>query len=105
VNTTESPYINSGGEKTDEGALIGTKLLFRPMFGLPEEISFEEGKGGHGGGDTVMLNDIFGEPEPDPFKRAASHIDGAYSILTGIAANKSIASGLPVRIKDLISLS
>ena len=50
-----------------------------------------------------MLNDIFGDPAPDPFKRAATHIDGAYSILTGIAANKSIASGMPVRVKDLIN--
>jgi len=103
AQTIESPYINSGGDKTAEGALIGTKLLFRPMFGLPEEISFEKGKGSHGGGDAVMLNDIFGEPADYPFKRAASHIDGAYSILTGIAANKSIASGLPIRVKDLIT--
>jgi hypothetical protein len=51
-----------------------------------------------------MLNDIFGNPEPDRFKRAATHVDGAYSILTGIAANKSIASGEPVKIKDLLTL-
>jgi hypothetical protein len=49
----------------------------------------------------VLLEDIFGNPPPDRFKRAAGHIDGAYSILLGIAANKSIASGLPVKIKDL----
>ena len=50
-----------------------------------------------------MLNDIFGVPEEDPLHRAASHIDGAMSILTGIAANKSIASGVPVNIKDLVT--
>jgi hypothetical protein len=49
-----------------------------------------------------MLNDIFGTPEPDRFKRAATHIDGAFSILTGIAANKSIASGMPVSIRNLV---
>ena len=52
----------------------------------------------------MLLNDIFGVPEPDPFKRAASHIDGAMSILTGIAANQSIASGRPVEIKELLDL-
>jgi len=103
VNVTEMSYINSGGDKKDEGALVGKKITMNPMFGKPYDISCEEGEGGHGGGDIVMLNDIFGEPEPDRFKRAASHIDGAYSILTGIAANKSIASGLPVNIKDLLT--
>jgi predicted dehydrogenase len=102
VNVIEKSYINAGGEKGDEGALVGKTITLKPMFGKPQEISFDEGKGGHGGGDLVMLNDIFGDPEPDRFKRAASHLDGTFSILTGIAANKSIASGRPVRIKDLV---
>jgi predicted dehydrogenase len=104
VNVVEKSYINAGGEKGDEGALVGKKLTVKPMFGKPYDVPFDEGKGGHGGGDLVMLNDIFGDPQPDKFKRAASHLDGAYSIMTGIAANKSIASGLPVKVKDLISL-
>ena len=72
------------------------------MFGEPYEVPLESGEGGHGGGDPVLLNDIFGIPEPDPLNRAASHIDGAMSILTGIAANKSLATGMPVNIKDLV---
>ncbi|MDR0313283.1 MAG: Gfo/Idh/MocA family oxidoreductase [Treponema sp.] len=104
VNVTEKSYINAGGEKGDEGALTGKSIMLKPMFGKPYEIKFEEGKGGHGGGDQVMLNDIFGDPDPDRFKRAASHVDGAYSILTGIAGNKSIASGEPVKIKDLLNI-
>jgi len=103
VNVIEKSYINAGGEKGDEGALVGKKLTVKPMFGKPYEVPFDEGKGGHGGGDLVMLNDIFGDPQPDRFKRAASHVDGAYSILTGIAANKSIASGEPVKVKDLLT--
>jgi predicted dehydrogenase len=103
VNVVEKSYINAGGEKGDEGALMGKTLVVKPMFGKPYDVPFTEGKGGHGGGDTVMLNDIFGNPEPDRFNRAASHVDGAYSILTGVAANKSIASGEPVQIKDLLT--
>jgi predicted dehydrogenase len=102
VNVVEKSYINAGGEKGDEGALVGKKLTVKPMFGKPYEVPFETGSGGHGGGDKVMLNDIFGTPEPDRFKRAATHIDGAFSILTGIAANKSIASGAPVSIRNLV---
>jgi hypothetical protein len=104
VSVVEKSYINAGGEKGEEGALVGKHLTVKPMFGKPYEVSFEEGKGGHGGGDRVMLNDIFGDPEADRFKRAASHVDGAYSILTGIAANKSIAAGEPVKVKDLLAI-
>jgi len=103
VSVVEKSYINAGGDKGDEGALVGKTLVVKPMFGKPYNVDFKEGKGGHGGGDVVMLNDIFGDPEPDRFKRAASHVDGAYSILTGIAANKSIASGEPIRIRDLLT--
>jgi predicted dehydrogenase len=105
VSVREKVYINAKGKKEDEGALESKLITMKPMFGRPYNIPFDEGKGSHGGGDTVMLNDIFGNPEPDRFKRAASHIDGAYSIITGIAANKSIASGEPVRIKDLLTLT
>ena len=103
VCVREKAHINSGGDKTQEGALSKKSIVFWPMFGKQYEIEFTEGKGGHGGGDTVMLNDIFGDPGTDRFKRAASHVDGVYSILTGVAGNKSIASGEPVKIKDLIS--
>ncbi|MDR0568303.1 MAG: Gfo/Idh/MocA family oxidoreductase [Spirochaetaceae bacterium] len=103
VAVVEKSYINAGGEKTAEGALAGKRLTVKPMFGKPYEVSFAEGQGGHGGGDSVMLEDIFGDPQPDRFKRAAGHADGAYSILTGIAANKSIASGEPVKIRDLLA--
>lgn len=60
------------------------------MFDRPYEVNVETGVGGHGGGDPVLLNDIFGEPAEDRFKRAANHMDGASSILVGIAANRAI---------------
>jgi predicted dehydrogenase len=102
VKVVEQSYINAGGDRGTEGALTGKEITVKPMFGKPYEVPIEEAQGGHGGGDEVMLNDIFGDPAPDRFKRAATHIDGAYSILTGIAANKSIASGMPVNIRNLI---
>ena len=50
-----------------------------------------------------MLNDLFNPDAPeDEFHRAADTIDGIKSILLGIAANKSIASGLPIQVDNLV---
>ena len=98
----ENSYVNAGGDKANEGALKSKKIMVYPMFGAPYEAEVTEGKGGHGGGDPVLLNDIFGVPVEDKFHRAANQVDGAMSILTGVAANKSIASGMPVKIDDLV---
>ena len=98
----ENSYVNAGGDKANEGALKSKKIMVYPMFGAPYEAEVTEGKGGHGGGDPVLLNDISGVPVEDKFHRAANQVDGAMSILTGVAANKSIASGMPVKIDDLV---
>ncbi len=102
LDVTEQNYVNGGGAQENEGALKSKSLKVYPMWGVPYDVEIEEKTGGHGGGDPVLLNDIFGVPEYDPFNRAASHEDGAMSILTGIAANKSIATGLPVNVKELV---
>lgn len=102
MNIVEQSYVNSGGEKSQEGALKERTIKVFPMFGAPYEAEVEEGVGGHGGGDPVLLNDLFGMPVEDPFNRAANHIDGARSILTGIAANRSIQTGLAVQIDNLV---
>ena len=102
VSVVEQSYVNAGGDSELEGAVAKKSISVFPMFEEPYEVEVIEGKGGHGGGDPVLLNDIFGTPEPDPFNRAASHVDGVMSILTGIAANKAIATGLPVNIDDLV---
>ena len=102
----ETVYTNGSGESSKEGVVKGKKITVYPMFSDPYTIEVQGTVGGHGGGDTKMLDDIFGKTtEPDPLKRAASHVDGAYSIMTGICANKSIASGLPVRIKDVLNFN
>ena len=51
-----------------------------------------------------MLQEMFAPDtiEPDKYKRAADQRSGAYSILTGVAAGKSILEGAPVNIADLV---
>lgn len=102
MKVVERAYVNSGGKKEDEGALSYKKLTVQPMFERPYEVAIEERAGGHGGGDPLLLNDLFGDRTEDRFERAASHVDGAVSILTGIAGNISMRTGQPVRIDDLV---
>jgi len=102
VEVSHVSYVNAGGDKNMEGVAKTRSIRILPMFGEPYDVEVDTAAGGHGGGDPVLLNDIFGVPTPDPLNRAASHIDGAMSILTGVAANKSIATGMPVNIDDLV---
>jgi len=97
LKVLERPNVTEKDEK--EGNI---SLMVYPMFGKPWEEEIIEEAGGHGGGDPILLNDIFGIPTHDPYHRKASHVDGAMSILTGVAANKSIASGMEVKIDDLV---
>ena len=76
-----------------------------PMFGIPYTVAIPTAEGGHGGGDPILLEQLFSaNPPPDPFGRAASHIDGAASILVGISANESMRTGLPVDCDSLIKI-
>lgn len=102
LDVEDKPYVNAGGAKESEGAVRFAKITVYPMFGSAYEEKTESAVGGHGGGDPILLNDIFGVPKEDKFHRAANQVDGAMSILTGVAANKSIASGLPVKVDELV---
>ncbi|MRN56021.1 Gfo/Idh/MocA family protein [Paenibacillus monticola] len=102
VKVVEQSYVNAGGSKAQEGAVKDKTITVFPQFAEPYEVEIEEGVGGHGGGDPVMLRDIFERPIDDRFNRAASHVDGAWSIMTGIAANRSMATGLPVKVDTLL---
>ncbi|KAK8110801.1 oxidoreductase [Apiospora kogelbergensis] len=104
LEVVENSYVNSGGSQAAEGSIEKTTLLLRPLFDKPREIEIAAGVGAHGGGDTVLLNDLFGVPTTDEYMRAASHIDGALSILTGIAANKSIATGQVVNVDEVLRI-
>lgn len=104
MEVVENSYVNSGGDQSLEGSIEKRSILLRPLFEPPREIEIETSKGAHGGGDSVLLQDLFGEPVTDEYMRAASHIDGAASILTGIAANKSIATGQVVLVDDILKV-
>jgi len=85
---------------------IGHFAVYYPMFGKPVELPIPHVTGGHGGSDALITRQLFvpGLP-PDPYRRQADHIQGAASILMGIAANRSIETGQPVVLEDLLNLS
>jgi predicted dehydrogenase len=88
-----------------KGSFKSARLRAYPMFGEAYDVEIPKGEGGHGGADPVMLEQLFStNPPPDPFNRAASHIDGAASILVGIAANESMRTGKQINIEDLFTL-
>ena len=51
-----------------------------PLRGKAQDIEPWTGTGGHGGGDNVMLTEVFGTAEPDKYKRAADERSGLYSM-------------------------
>jgi predicted dehydrogenase len=91
--------------RASKGAFKEATLRVWPMFGQAYEVDIPPGEGGHGGADPLMLEQLFApSPPPDPYGRAASHVDGAASLLVGFAANESIRTGRRVRVDDLFPL-
>lgn len=74
-------------------------------FGDYQQIRVPREVGGHGGGDKRLQNRMLRDAnQPDPLQHAAGSRDGAFSILVGIAARKSIEEGRRVRIEELTDL-
>jgi len=101
----EKSYVSGSLKDINQGMTIQepVKILLRPHWKQPVSIPVEQSsEGGHGGGDRRLLEDLFRGGEADPLSRAADHRAGALAVLTGIAANRSMASGAPVRVDDLL---
>ena len=79
------------------------KVRVIPLRGGGYEIKPWSAEGDHGGGDRLMLEDIFSlSPPSDKYLRAADERAGACSILVGIAANRSLETGAKVKVADLV---
>ncbi|HUR56495.1 MAG TPA: Gfo/Idh/MocA family oxidoreductase [Opitutaceae bacterium] len=99
----ESVYIN--GTETVQGGVAenGVKTRVIPLRGAGYDIEPWSAEGDHGGGDRLMLEDIFlPSPPADKYLRAADERAGASSILVGIAANRSLQTGQRVTLAELV---
>jgi len=100
----ESVYTNADGSipgaLKEEGSWIRVYPHWHPAY----EVELWTGEGGHGGADPRMLDYIFAPAEQpaDVYLRAADQRSGAWSILTGIAANVSMKEDRAVTIDELV---
>ncbi|MFH2069003.1 MAG: Gfo/Idh/MocA family oxidoreductase [Candidatus Omnitrophota bacterium] len=89
------------------GMKVAEPALYINLYnrkGEKMEYTIPKATGGHGGGDERLQDMLFRGGIPDPLNHQAGSYAGATSILTGIAANKSIKDGKAIRIKDLVPL-
>ncbi len=100
----ESAYVSGDGSTPAQILPDETTTTILPHFGAPESQPVWTGAGGHGGGDDLLMQDLFAPaPGADRWDRRADHRSGAWSVLVGIAGNRSIATGLPVDVDTLVS--
>ena len=92
----------AGAGEVDRAAMV-PEIIVQPLWGKPVSIEYScDSLAGHGGGDERLLQDVLVGAGDDPLGRAADYHDGAKSILTGIGANLSMKTGLPVNVQELI---
>lgn len=80
---------------------VSERLVVQRHFAPAREVPIPVARGGHGGGDAVLLSDVFDGAQPDPLGRTADWSDGVRSMIVGLAGNRSLQSGQAVRIADL----
>jgi predicted dehydrogenase len=88
-------------EEDDAVRRNGERLVVQRHWEAAYEVPIVNGEGGHGGGDELLLSDLFNGPGEDPLGRPSGYLDGVRSVSVGIAGNRSLESSLPVRIEDL----
>jgi predicted dehydrogenase len=95
----EAEEFHSGDRAREPGQRITVfnRKGERVTYDIPKAL------GGHGGGDERLQDRLFGgRALPDPLGYMANSRAGAMSVLIGVAANRSIASGQVVPIADLL---
>ncbi|MFF2371136.1 Gfo/Idh/MocA family protein [Agromyces sp. NPDC058110] len=77
------------------------RLVVQRHWETAREVPIPHGAGAHGGGDALLLSDVFRGAGDDPLGRPADWHDGVRAVAVGIATNRSLESGRPVDIADL----
>lgn len=100
VRRSMDPALAARGQME---TLRADEIRIYPLYGGARIERVPRVKGGHGGGDERLLDMLFRGDVPDPLGHAAGSEDGAMSILTGVAANRSIETGRAVYVQDLLT--
>jgi predicted dehydrogenase len=88
-------------DEVDDGRPMGETLIVQPHFSRARRETIPAGGGAHGGGDGLMLADLFRDARVDPLARASGFRDGIRAASVGIAANHSMQTGAAVAIKEI----
>src|SRR6476619_5472976 len=86
----------------------GERLLVQRHWEQAREVPIADFGGAHGGGDDMLLADLFGNDDAraaDPLRRPAVYLDGGASVAVGIAGNRSLETGQPVLISEMLGSS
>lgn len=92
------PDGKNGPAEPDGVRPKGSRLTVQQHWEVAQEVPIPEGVGAHGGGDILMLRDVFRGAGEDPLRRQAGYVDGLRSAAVGVAVNRSLETGTPVRI-------
>ncbi len=99
----ERSHVMGDGTVPGEIRKEGTYTVIYPHRKDPYSVEVWTGEGGHGGADPEMVKYLFDPTQPpDKYGRPADYRAGAWSILTGIAANRSMERGTAVKISELV---
>ena len=89
-------------EEEDAVRRNGERLVVQRHWEAAYEVPIVNGEGGHGGGDELLLSDLFNGPGEDPLGRPSGYLDGLRSVSVGIAGNRARSKpSLPIRVADL----
>ncbi|MFO7919003.1 MAG: Gfo/Idh/MocA family oxidoreductase [Anaerolineae bacterium] len=105
----EVDLVDAYHRRNDEGVLevqpmdVPRAIKVNPLFEQPHDVPIAaRGEGGHGGADARLREHLFREDVLDPLHQVAGSRAGALSALIGVAANRSIETGQPVEIGELL---
>jgi predicted dehydrogenase len=106
VEKFDSHILGENGETKSDSGGHSRSLQVQKLFSEPYAVQIAKVEGGHGGGDTLLREQIFSATPPsDLLGRSAGHEQGAASMLVGAAGNLSISTGQPIQIDDLLELN
>jgi predicted dehydrogenase len=91
---------HAASSRPDGSRPAGERITLQRLWEPAVQIPIPAGGRAHGGGDDLLLRDLFRGAADDNLGRAAGYQDGMRSVLLGIAANRSLAEGRPVQLAE-----
>ena len=109
VSRGEGGEAGEGGADAGEGGTdaadlrpVSERLLVQRHWEPTRAVPIPEAAGAHAGGDEPLLDSLLRRDAPaDPLGRHADYADGLASVVIGLAANESIATGHVVDVSQL----